>query len=101
MIFFFCAAKIKNATQEFRNCAVPTAQVKEAINLAQTDDGLCRSMMFLIYYLRAMPHKHAWGHVAVQRRAAQALGCLVTQGRLRGGDELSDPRQFGREDINT
>ena len=57
MIFY--AAKIKNATQEFRNCAVPTAQVKEAINLAQTDDGLCRSMMFLIYYLRAMPHKHA------------------------------------------
>jgi hypothetical protein len=46
-------------TKPSNYCAVPTAQVKEAINLAQTDDGLCRSMMFLIYYLRAMPHKHA------------------------------------------
>ena len=24
----FCATKIKNATKEFRNCAVPTAQAK-------------------------------------------------------------------------
>jgi len=41
----------------------------------------------------------------VQRRCAQALGCLVIQGRLRGGDDhadAADPRpSLGAKIFNT